>query len=570
MSKKRRYFDDLPGVKAPRANFNLSHRVATTMKPGLLHPIKVVEVLPGDTWTVDSAQLVKLVTPLVRPIMDDVYLDTYSFFVPLRLCYDKLEDVFGDSAPSAYESPDLSVIPSFLMSFSQATGTRVFIPESGTVYDYLGAITDDVLLDPDAEGDYNCTCSVLPVRAFALVWNEFFRNQQIDQEVAVNLSGFASTAEKPNNNDWSPTNYGGKLPPVRRYGDYFSTCMLAPQKGPAVKIPIEGTPIVGAFDGSIPVITPFGDVSAGTNYLAFSGAGTTGDARLLGVQEDTYGNGRFSAFVGASGDDATITGSNMVVGANDNGTINALRTAFQLQKYLERDAFYGSRYREYLYASYGVISQDARVQVPEFLAGTHNRLQISQIMSTASTDKVPLGQFSGQISSLSEKNLRFSKSIPEHGYIITVAAIRYKHLYSQAVQKLWFRFRREDFYDKLFSNLGQKAIGLEELVGINFAGDSRRFLGYQENFAEYRTIFDSVTGQMRPLEGKTGQYWSLADRFAKMPSLSDVVHEQTDSFDRVLAVTTEALDPFIVDFNFRCSVARVVSPYSMPGFADHH
>lgn len=558
MSKKRRYFDDLPGVKAPRANFNLSHRVATTMKPGLLHPIKVVEVLPGDTWTVDSAQLVKLVTPLVRPIMDDVYLDTYSFFVPLRLCYDKLEDVFGDSAPSAYESPELALIPSFLMSFSQGTGTRVNIPESGTVYDYLGAITDDVLFDLSAGGDYNFTYSVLPARAFALVWNEFFRNQQIDQEVAVNLSGVASTAEKPNNNDWSPTNYGGKLPPVRRYGDYFSTCMLAPQKGPAVKIPIAGTPLDTVSDASrfkSGKSLAFNPSTGSIEPLAVNG----GDG--LVVKLDTGGS--YTNF-------ESVDSSNLVVGESDSGTINALRTAFQLQKYLERDAFYGSRYREYLYASYGVISQDARVQVPEFLGGTHNRLQISQIMSTAGTDKVPLGQFSGQISSLSEKNLRFSKSIPEHGYIITVAAIRYKHLYSQAVQKLWFRFRREDFYDKLFSNLGQKAIGLEELVGINFEGDSRRFLGYQENFAEYRTIFDAVTGQMRPLEGKTGQYWSLADRFAKMPSLSDVVHEQTDSFDRVLAATTESVDPFVVDFNFRCSVARVVSPYSMPGFADHH
>lgn len=567
MSKKRRYFDDLPGVKAPRANFNLSHRVATTMKPGLLHPIKVVEVLPGDTWTVDSAQLVKLVTPLVRPIMDDVYLDTYSFFVPLRLCYDRLEDVFGDSAPSAYESPDLVVIPSFSIT-KDSSGSTSNLPPSGSVYDYLGAITDSVALGSQ---DLVQRYSPLPARAFALIWNEFFRNQQIDQEVNVNLSGSVSSSELPNFDPWSPSNYSGQLPPIRRYGDYFSTCMLAPQKGPAVKIPIEGTPIVGAFDGSIPVITPFGDITAGTDYLAFSGAGTTGDARFLGVQEDTYGNGRFSAFAGASGNDATITGSNMVVGANENGTINALRTAFQLQKYLERDAFYGSRYREYLYASYGVISQDARVQVPEFLGGTHNRLQISQIMSTAGTDKVPLGQFSGQISSLSEKNLKFSKSIPEHGYIITVAAIRYKHLYSQAVQKLWFRFRREDFYDKLFSNLGQKAIGVEELVGLNSAISSVPWLlGYQENFAEYRTIFDSVTGQMRPLDGNTGQYWSLADRFEGLPSLSDVVHEQTDSFDRVLAATVESVDPFVVDFNFRCSVARVVSPYSMPGFADHH
>lgn len=560
MSKRRRYFDDLPGVKAPRANFNLSHRVATTMKPGLLHPIKVVEVLPGDTWTVDSAQLVKLVTPLVRPIMDDVYLDTYSFFVPLRLCYDKLEDVFGDSAPSAYESPDLSVIPSFLMSFSQATGTRVNIPESGTVYDYLGCITDDVLFDPDAGGNYNCTCSVLPVRAFALVWNEFFRNQQIDQEVAVNFSGVVSAAEKPNNNPWSPSNYGGQLPPVRRYGDYFSTAMLAPQKGPAVKIPgidgrsIDSSDSASEFASGKPFRLFMDNATPGTNALGFSAS----DVLNYGSSTNSFSS------------EGVVFGTNLVLGESDNGTINALRTAFQLQKYLERDAFYGSRYREYLYASYGVISQDARVQVPEFLGGTHNRLQISQIMSTAATDSVAQGQFSGQISSLSEKNLRFSKSIPEHGYIITVAAIRYKHLYSQAVQKLWFRFRREDFYDNLFSNLGQKAIGLEELVGINFEGDSRRLLGYQENFAEYRTIFDSVTGQMRPMDGKTGQYWSLADRFDKMPSLSDVVHEQTDSFDRVLAATTATVDPFIVDFNFRCSVARVVSPYSMPGYVDHH
>lgn len=550
MSKKRRYFDDLPGVKAPRANFNLSHRVATTMKPGLLHPIKVVEVLPGDTWTVDSAQLVKLVTPLVRPIMDDVYLDTYSFFVPLRLCYDKLEDVFGDSAPSAYESQDLAVIPSFTSS-SEPGGSPVNPVSPGSVYDYLGLTPDTFLI---SSGQPNgATYSVLPVRAFALVWNEFFRNQQIDQEVAVNLSSVASAAEKPNDAAWSPTNYGGQLPPVRRYGDYFSTAMLAPQKGPAVKIPIAGTPLL-AKDNLYNV----GSIKFGAESYTDSPTG------MLKVDR-----GSLASTSEAQTTAYLLNRTNLVVGDSSDGTINALRTAFQLQKYLERDAFYGSRYREYLYASYGIISQDARVQVPEFLGGTHNRLQISQIMSTASTDTVAQGQFAGQISSLSEKNLRFSKSIPEHGYIITVAAIRYKHLYSQAVQKLWFRFRREDFYDKLFSNLGQKAIGMEELVGYNNQV-SPLFLGYQENFAEYRTIFDAVTGQMRPTDGNTGQFWSLADRFDKMPSLSDVVHEQTDSFDRVLSATTASVDPFIVDFNFRCSVARVVSPYSMPGYADHH
>ncbi len=398
MSKRRRYFDDLPGVKAPRANFNLSHRVVTTMKPGLLHPIKVVEVLSGDTWTVDSAQLVKLVTPLVRPIMDDVYLDTYSFFVPLRLCYDKLEDVFGDSSPSAYESQDLAVIPSFTISTESSASSA---PPSGTVYDYLGVTSDVVQIGQGTP--YAANYSVLPARAFALVWNEFFRNQQVDQEVAVNLSGVTSDAERPSSLAWSPTNYGGKLPPVRRYGDYFSTAMLAPQKGPAVKIPISGTPLL-AKDNLYNV----GSIKFGAESYTDS---PTGMLKVEGGALASTSDAETTAYL--------LNRTNLVVGDSSDGTINALRTAFQLQKYLERDAFYGSRYREYLYASYGVVSQDARIQVPEFLGGTHNRLQISQIMSTASTDTVAQGQFAGQISSLSEKNLRFLSR-----YLSTVILLR--------------------------------------------------------------------------------------------------------------------------------------------------
>lgn len=570
---KRRYFDDLPGVKAPRANFNLSHRVATTMSPGLLHPIDLVEVLPGDTWTVDSAQLVKLSVPFVRPIMDDVYLDTYSFFIPLRLCYNQLEDVFGNSNPSSYTETELASIPKFQAVANMPTPPGVHfenVPETGTVYDYLGMPTQTVLKDivSDAGNAMDAYYSPLPARAFALVWNEYFRNQQVDQEVNVNLGSAVTASEKPNTDGWSPSNYGGELPPVRRYGDYFSTAMLAPQKGPAVKIPIAGTPLSTVNGVVVPSVSsypyPIQLMSSTTDgatdgALYFSGSSKEIVKEVMGSLP--------------SGETENFVNSNLVVGEPTDGTINALRTAFQLQKYLERDAFYGTRYREYLYASYGVVSQDARLQVPEFLGGTHNRLQISQIMSTANTDTVAQGQFSGQISSLSEKNLRFSKSIPEHGYILTVACIRYKHLYSQAVKKLWFRFDREDFYDKLFSNLGQKAIRYNELtgfdVGVSGSGLPRIF-GYQENFAEYRTILDSVTGQMRPQSGNLGQYWSLADVYNKLPAVSDIAHEESNSFERVLTTLPEKQHPFIVDFNFRCSVARVVSPYSMPGFADHH
>lgn len=557
MAKRRKYFDDLPGVKRPRANFDLSHRVPTTMRPGLLHVSDVVEVLPGDTWTVDSASLVKSVVPLIRPIMDDVFIDTYAFFVPLRLCFDQLEDVFGDSSPSAYVSPELSVIPTFEIVTDANSSKAKNVPKVGTVYDYLGGPCDGIVVAAGAKGYY----SVLPARAFALIWNEYFRNQQIDQEVNVNLGASVSSSELPNDNPWSPTNYGGQLPPVRRYGDYFSTGLLAPQKGPAVKIPgVVGAPVVG---GNV-MHDIHGNFKFGNGHITFS-QGTLGIVN--GSNSLGWLDGTFSSV-------EPVHSSNLEVGAADDANINSLRTAFQLQKYLERDAFYGSRYREYLYSAYGVLSQDSRLQVPEFLGGTHNRLNVAQIMSTAATDQIAQGQFSGQISSLSQKNLRFSKSIPEHGYIMVVSCIRYKHLYSQASQKLWFRTRREDFYDPLFANLGQKAIKMVEIVGVDPTASaewtSGNVFAYQENFAEYRTLFDRVTGQMRPMDGNTGQYWSLADRFDGYPTISDVVHEQTDSFERVLASLPSGVHPFAVDFNFRCSVARVVSPYSMPGFADHH
>ena len=551
MAKKRRYFDDLPGVKSPRANFDLSHRVATTMRPGLLHPIDIVEVLPGDTWSVDSASLVKSAVPFVRPIMDDIFLDTYSFFVPLRLLVNDFEGVFGDSSPSAYDEPSFTSIPVFRMVGDETAGQN--IAPANTVYDYLGALTD--LVNLGSVQEIAAEYSVLPVRAFAFIWNEFFRNENIDQEVSINKATAVDASELPNNHDWSPTNYAGQLPPVRRYGDYFSTAMLAPQKGPSVKIPIEGTTLAVSKS-----VTPLG----GNLKFLDSLAGNSGP---LNVHTDgTVSIGSNPSW----GNDSSVSRTNLVVGEPVDGTINALRTAFQLQKYLERDAFYGSRYREYLYSAFGVVSEDSRVQVPEFLGGTHNRLDIVQVMSTSATSTIAQGQFAGQLSCLSKKNLRFSKSVPEHGYIITVACIRYKHLYSQSVQKLWFRKRREDFYDRLFSNLGQKAIKLNEVIGGIPSGNYPSILGYQENFAEYRTILDRVTGQMRPDDGNLGQYWSLADRFNEVPALSDVVHEETDSFERVLSSLPAGEHPFVCDFNFRCSVARVVSPYSMPGFADHH
>ncbi|UPW41829.1 major capsid protein [Peromfec virus RodF5_17] len=553
---RSRTLDDVPAVHRRRSNFDLSHRVATTMKVGKLTPIDIVEVLPGDTWSVTPASLTRLSVPLVRPIMDDMFLDTYSFFVPLRLVFDETESVFGDSSPSAYDTPDLATFP--LASTVDSDNTIA----PGTVLDYLGLPSDISL--PDEAVPVSGGWSILPARAFALIWNEFFRSEQVDDPVYIYKENWMSDLELPNNGSWSPTNYTGQLPPVRRYGDLFSTCVVKPQKGPSVLVPgiakapistVSNSVVTGAHSSMIVRFSSSGNVPSQGLFAGTSSTGSLG----LGSSGTTFsGNGVYP--------------SNLVIDDSNPGyTINALRTAFQLQKYLERDSIFGSRYREYLYASYGVTSPDSRLQLPEFLAGAHNRLNIAQIPSTSATTSDPLGQYGANINSLSEHSGRFSKSFTEHGYIITVGCIRYKHLYSQAVAPLFRRSSRTDFYDPLFANLGQQAIMTNSVVGSADSGETPTVFGYNEAFASYRTILDRVSGQMRPISGNIGQYWSLADKFTSIPSLADIIHENGDSFDRVLvAGSGSGVDPFIIDFNFRCSVARVVSPYSIPGYADHH
>lgn len=570
MSRKR-YFDSVPSVARKRWNFDKSHRVLTSMPIGKLVPVDIVEVLPGDTWTVKQHSLSRLASPLVRPIMDNVFLDSYSFFVPLRLCQDNLEDVFGDSSPSAYESPDLAEIAHIEFS-PDDPGNLSF--DLGSVWDYLGLPSGTSLAEnPIRSGSY----SALPPRAFALIWNEFFRNEAIDDEVLVQKGAYNSLLEMPNNQPWSATNYTGMLPPVSRYRDYFSTCLPAPQKGPSVLIPgIQGAPVgTGSIQTNVDdfpndLLWSVVDNSSGTRTLRSPAAGPVGISRttsdLAKSLQSTLSGGSFTS-------GANIVPRNLALDPNGESgyTIDALRTAFQLQKYLTRDSIYGSRYREYLYAAYGVASPDSRVQVPEFLSGSHERLSVSQVAATSTNSEsdYPVGQFAGVIHSHSQKNNRFSKSFVEHGYVITVACIRYKHLYSQSVQPLWSRTSRMHFYDPLFQNLGQQAVPVNQVyASANFLNSQVPVLGYQEAWSDYRTILDRVSGQMRPYDGSLGIHWSLADVFDSQPSLLDLIHETDAPWRRVLP--TYLTDPFIVDFYFETSVASTVSGFSMPGLVDHH
>ena len=560
-----RALDSVPSVRRPRNNFNKSHRVAMTMKVGLLHPVDIVEVLPGETWRYKPASLSRLSTTLIRPIMDDMYLDTYSFFVPLRILYDKLENVFGDVKPSAYADPELATIPGI-------PPTTSFEVTPGSVADYLGLPSS--IVAPQDVYQWGFT-SVMPFRGLAFIYNEYINPQSVGQPVNIHF-GEWDPSEVPNGNPWSPTNYTGMLPPVRRYGDLYSTCLPAPQKGPAVKIP--------GFGSDVPVVTRADSIPGATSGLpgmmSFVGSGSAvaeGDYVYMSRVRD---GSIFSPVVGFTTTDPTspnysIRPVNLWADPSgiDDANINNLRTAFQLQKYLERDAIYGSRYREYLYAAFGVTSPDARMQIPEFLGGSHNRLNIAQIPSMSSATNYEVGQYAANINSLSEKSGKFTKSFTEHGYIITVACIRYKHLYSQSVNRLWRREDRNDFYDPLFAHLGMQAITKRDVWPFFNPGTDdeqmRAPIGYNEAFADYRTIPDRVAGQMRPEAGNIGQYWSLADYYETGVTLQDLVWEDTETFNRVVSATDDLIDPFVVDFFFECSVASTVSRFGSPGFADH-
>ena len=390
-----RALDTVPSVRRPRNNFNKSHRVAMTMKVGLLHPVDIVEVLPGETWRYKPASLSRLTTTLIRPIMDDMYLDTYSFFVPLRILYDKLENVFGDAKPSAYSDPELATIPG--IPYSSA-----YTVTPGSVADYLGLPTS--VVTPAEYYQFGFT-SVLPFRGFAFIYNEYINPQSVGQPVNIHF-GEWDPSEKPNGNAWSPTNYTGMLPPVRRYGDLYSTCLPAPQKGPAVQIP--------GFTASIPVGAFSTNHSNSYTSIKFDFNGSElMDSKYFGVSAGFDSSMKLFDIPSRDSNSGLLTLARPInlwadTRAVNDANINNLRTAFQLQKYLERDAIYGSRYREYLYAAFGVTSPDSRLQIPEFLGGSHNRLNISQIPSMSSATNYEVGQYAANINSLSEKSGKFT------------------------------------------------------------------------------------------------------------------------------------------------------------------
>lgn len=560
-------FSRMPSVRFNRSKFDLSHGLKTSMSVGCLYPLDIQEVLPGDTFKTKMTMVSRVTSAFLKPVMDNLFMDIYHFFIPLRLIYDKAENVFGNASPSQYTSQNLNRFPS--LKFNNDIGYTVY---PGSIADYLGLPTQDISMfnetteERDLEED---GLSVLPFRAFAKVYNEWFRNENIIDEVFVS-TGETTSNEKLNNNAFSPNNYTGKLPKVAKKKDYFTSCLPSTQKGLAVDVPFLfdlplksgemydissvrfGTQALGDYPDTVnPLVTDFGS-NLSVDYTDE-------------IPQDNI---------------SKINRTNLYVDASKSPgfTVNDMRFAFQLQKMLERDALYGTRYNEYLLGHFGVSNPDSRLQFTEYLGGGRIPLSIQQVAQTSQgTEESPLANLAGYSQSVGYS--RYSKGFTEHGYILTVACIRQMHTYSQGVNKMWFRKQRNDFYDPLYANLGEQPVYYRELFAPNVPEGSladKTVFGYNEAWAEYRYKPSGITGQMRPVNvyslGETSlDIWHFGDAFESVPTLSKSFIEETPQFvDRTLAVPSSSQDQFIVDCWFNTDAIRVMPTYSVPGLIDHH
>lgn len=547
---KQYVMSQVPTLRRKRSRFDLSANVKTAINVGDLVPFYCQEVIPGDSMKIDSTCVSRLTSSFFKPIMDNLFLDVYFFYVPSRILYDKFVNIFGENTQSAWANQTEPTVP----MLSDQTVSE------GTVADYLGL--------PIGKLGIKDEVSILPFRAFALIYNEFFRDQNNVQPMHIQR-GALSSSEKLNNLSWSSANYTGKLPKVSKMHDYFTSCLPAPQKGNAVDVALSGYLPVYPRADEVPVEFLENEP---TRLYAMDGSPFVSGSH--GLAMDVVNSGSLGGTLSAKQAGDPVTGNTSVnfsnLWADLNGatpwTVNDLRLAFQTQRMLERDARSGSRYTEYLQSAFGVSSGDARLQRPEFLGGHRSPISITQVTQTApqSGESTPLADVAGYSHSMSRA--RANKGFGEHGYVIGVCCIRQFHSYSQGIQRFWSRSKRTDFYDPVFANIGEQPVYRREL----FAGADGVF-GYNEAWADMRQRPSVITGQMRPKATNSLALWHLGDNYANAPSLSQGFIEETpDYVNRAITVQSDKQAQFILDFYVQNIAIRELPIYSVPGLIDHN